>query len=164
MEKIENTLARLQKEVEEKKVAKEKYDARREKLLQDQKIRQEKMFRQEHEKGERKAKKRMLEERWAMARWIASYIDENSDRWKKEQEERQKDEKKQTEDWLRMNRFVKIKIIRERMEDNTVVEMRIRPAVLPTPARTPIAPQPSPNHNHSQEVHVHVNEGGVIIF
>ena len=83
MEKIEQTLARLKKEVEEKKAAKEKYAARREKFLQDQKIRQEKMFREEHEKGERKAKKRMLEERWAMARWIASYIDENSDRWKK---------------------------------------------------------------------------------
>ena len=89
-----------------------------------------------------------------MARWIASYIDENSDRWKKEQEERQKVEKKQTEDWLRMNRFVKIKIIRERMEENTVVEMKIRPAVLPTPARTPITLPHSPNYNHSQNVHV----------
>ena len=92
----------------------------------------------------------MLEERWAMARWIASYIDENSDRWKKEQEERQKDERKRAEDWLKMNRFEKIKIIRERMEENTVVEMKIRPAVLPTPARTPITLPPSPNYNHSQ--------------
>ena len=49
-----------------------------------------------------------------------------------------------------MNIFEKIKLIRERMEENTVVEMRIRPAVLPTPARTPITLPPNPNHNHSQ--------------
>ena len=69
----------MQKEVEDKKKAKVEYKERREKLLQEQKLRQEKMLRQEHEKRERKSNKKMLEDRWAMARWITSYIDENTD-------------------------------------------------------------------------------------
>ena len=34
-----------------------------------------------------------MEEEWAMARWISNYIDENSDRWKREKSSRKDDDK-----------------------------------------------------------------------
>ena len=83
--KLEETLERLKKEVEDKKRAKEIYEERRKKLLADQKVKQEELLRKEQERKVRKQTKKMLEERWAMARWITSYIDENTTRWNKEQ-------------------------------------------------------------------------------
>ena len=37
--------------------------------------------------ADRKIRKRMLEERWAMAKWVTSYIDENTDKWEREKKE-----------------------------------------------------------------------------
>ena len=61
-----------------------------------------------------------------MTRWITRYIDENSERWKKEQQERQENEVRLAEDWNRMNRFEKIRMIKERMEENKTVSINIR--------------------------------------
>ena len=64
LEKIEQTQARLKKEVEEKKAAKEKYAARRGKFLQDQKIRQEKCSDKNMRKEKGKQRKRCWRKDW----------------------------------------------------------------------------------------------------
>jgi hypothetical protein len=114
LNKLEETVTRLKKEVEEKKRAKALYEERRSRLLEENKKKQEKLLKKEQEKKERKLNKKMLEERWAMARWITHYIDENSDRWKEERNVRQE----------------KIRVIKERLEENKTVKISIRPAKL----------------------------------
>ena len=64
-------------------------EKRRTKLLKDRKTRQEHFLREEQEKADKKIKKKMLEERWAMTKWITRYIDENADKWEKEKKERE---------------------------------------------------------------------------
>ena len=44
----------------------------------------------------------MLEERWAMAKWVAGYIDQNSERWKAEKQQRALSEKEQADAWKKM--------------------------------------------------------------
>ena len=63
----------------------------------------------------------MMEERWAMARWISGYIDENTDRWKKEKDTRRKDEKTRAEEWKKMNGLEKIRMIKEKQQENKMV-------------------------------------------
>jgi hypothetical protein len=84
LEKLEETLARMKKETHGRSAAKEMELERRKKLMDERKERQDDMLRQEQEKRERKIKKKMLEERWEMTRWITRYIDENSEKWERE--------------------------------------------------------------------------------
>ena len=63
---------------------------------------------------ERKQRKKMLEERWAMTRWITNYIDENTERWKKEKLERKENEKRTAQEWAKMERLEKIRVIQEK--------------------------------------------------
>ena len=112
--------------MEDRKHAKKIYEERREKLIREKKMKQEQMLRKEQETKERRQKKKSLEERWAMTRWITRYIDENSERWKKEQQERQENEVKLAEDWNRMKGLEKIRMIKERMEENKTVSINIR--------------------------------------
>ena len=109
------------------------YEERREKLLQNNKRKQEEMLRKDQEVKSRKLKKRPIEERWAMTRWLTQYIDENSERWHKERQEREGNETRRAEEWRKMNRFEKIRIIREKMEENRTVTIRIKAATLPQP-------------------------------
>ena len=120
----------MKKETEERKRANKLYEERREKLLLENKKRQEEILRKDQESKERKQKKKMLEERWVMASWISQYIDENSEKWKVEKQERQENEKKVAEEWKKLERFEKIRIIRERMEENKTVKVEIKPAKL----------------------------------
>ena len=140
--KLEETLERLKREVEDRKRAQELYSERRNKLLAEQKLKQEELLRKEQERIVRKQNKKMLEERWAMARWIVGYIDENSDRWKKEQKDRQMNMQQTAEEWKRMERFEKIRVIKERKDENRVVKVSIRPAKLQRKFRA--------EHQHSQ--------------
>ena len=130
LDKLEETVIRMKKETEERKRANKLYEERREKLLLENKKRQEEILRKDQESKERKQKKKMLEERWAMARWISQYIDENSEKWKVEKQERQENEKKVAEEWKKLERFEKIRILRERMEENKTVKVEIKPAKL----------------------------------
>ena len=70
LEKLEATLARMKKEVEKRNSAKILEEKRRQKMLEEKKIRQEKILRQEQERADKKIKKRMMAERWAMAKWL----------------------------------------------------------------------------------------------
>ena len=89
LEKLEETVERMRLEVEKRNSAKIIEEKRRNKLLQDKKIRQKKLVREEQDKADRKIRKRMLEERWDMTKWITSYIDENTDKCEKEKKERE---------------------------------------------------------------------------
>jgi hypothetical protein len=82
--------------------------------LAEKKFRQEEILRQEQEKLDRKIKKKMLEERWTMMKWVTTYIDENADKWARDKKERQENEQKWQEEWARMTRFEKIRNIREK--------------------------------------------------
>ena len=48
-----------------------------------------------------------------MTRWISEYIDQNTERWKTEKQQRMKTEAERAEDWKKMKRFEKIEILKE---------------------------------------------------
>ena len=129
---MEETLARMRQEVERRNAAKSEEARRRNKLLEDKKVRQEQILRENQEKLDRKSKKRMLEERWAMTRWVTKYIDENSERWALEKKKREESSKKWLEDCAKMTRFEKIRAIKEAaLEENKPrIVTKIRPQKL----------------------------------
>ena len=75
-------------------------------------------MRHEQEKRYKIIKKRMLEDRWEMTRWITKCIDENTDKWTREKKEREKNEKKWQDDWARMTRMEKIRMIKEKRTEH----------------------------------------------
>ena len=85
------------------------------------------MLRQEQEKRDKIIKKKMLEERWEMTKWITKYIDENEDRWAREKKEGEESVKKWQEDWARMTRREKIRIIKEKEIDKKQLNVTIWP-------------------------------------
>ena len=125
LEKLEKTLDKMKKEVEEKRKAKELYEEKRKKLLAEKKQKQEQLLRQNQEKKERREKKKQLEERWAMARWVTQYIDENEKRWASERKERKQTEKQRAEEWKRLERFEKIRVLKEKMQENKTVTIKL---------------------------------------
>ena len=74
----------------------------------------------------------MLEEWWAMTRWVTKYIDENSERWALEKKDREESSKKWLEDWAKKSRFDKIRAIKDvALEENKPrIVTRIRPQKL----------------------------------
>ena len=122
--RMEEIINRMRREVEKRKEVEILENAKRQKLLEDKKTRQEKIMRQAQEKKHKIAKKRMLEERWEMARWITTYISENEDRWLREKKERNMNEKKRLESWARMTRLEKIRIIREKDLEKRIMETK----------------------------------------
>ena len=131
LDKLEGTLTKMKDEVEERKKAKELYEQKRQKLLAENKKKQESILRQNQEKRERQEKKKKLQERWAMARWITQYIDENEERWKKEKEERSKTESERAEEWKKLERFEKIRLIKEKAEETRIMpKIKLREAIL----------------------------------
>ena len=81
LEKLEETVERMRKESEKRKSAIEEQELMRRNLLEQRKTKQEKILRENQEKRDRLIVKKMLEERWEMARWVSSYIEENSEKW-----------------------------------------------------------------------------------
>ena len=122
----------MRQEVERRNAAKSEEARRRNKLLEDKKVRQEQILRENQEKLNRKSKKRMLEEWWAMTRWVTKYVDENSERWALEKKDREESSKKWLEDWAKKSRFDKIRAIKEAaLEENKPrIVTRIRPQKL----------------------------------
>ena len=66
-----------------------------------------------------------------MTRWITSYIDENSERWRKEKLERKKNGNRTAQEWAKLERFEKIRVIQEKLKDNQTVAVNIRPPKIP---------------------------------
>ena len=125
----------MKKETEQRKLEKMAYEEKMKKLKEEKKRKKEAALKMEYEKKERKEKKRLLQERWAMARWVTQYIDENSERWEKEKTERKLTDEKRAAQWHRSNRFEKIRMIKEKAEENQVVEVRLAaPRILLAPS------------------------------
>ena len=70
----------MKREIEDSKRAKEVFETRRKQLIEEKKLKQEELLRKHHEAKERKIKKKMLEDRWAMAKWLTNYIDQNHEK------------------------------------------------------------------------------------
>ena len=150
LEKLEETLARMKREVEEKKRAKIAIEARRKKLIEEKKFKQEELLRKDQERKERKQKKRMMEERWAMTRWLTKYISENNDRWKREKEERNQDEKERAESWKKMNRLEKIRLLKEKITEKAA-HSKIKAII--QPARLEHRDDHPPKQDHVRDDH-----------
>ena len=121
----------MKRETEDRKAAKAQVEERRRKLLEEKKAKQEELLRKDYERKERKQKQKMMGERWAMARWISSYIDENNDRWIREKSQRKKTDLERAEEWKKMKRFEKIALMREKIEEkkaNLSLAFTIKPA------------------------------------
>ena len=112
--KLEEILIKVQRENEERRAAKEKEMKRRKKVVEDTKRKDTEKKRQVAEKETRVERKKKLEEKWAMLRWITSYIDLNTDKWERERKSRQMEDKKIVATWEKLSRLEKIKKIREK--------------------------------------------------
>ena len=68
----------------------------------------------EEDKKERNEKKRKLEEKWALLRWITNYIETNNEKWEKGRKERQEKGKNEVLEWERKTRFEKVAALKEK--------------------------------------------------
>ena len=64
---------------------------------------------------DRTKKKRAMEERWELIRWITNYKDKNKEKWEREKLERDQERRTRLEEWDKSERFRKIAMIREKM-------------------------------------------------
>ena len=88
-----------------------------------------------------------------MTKWLTSYIDENSHRWETERTERQKNMEKTAEEWKRMKRFEKIRTIREKLEENKTITIKLNPPRihLDTHQAEHCSDQPMPHTTQSEQ-------------
>ena len=114
LEMIRKTLKEL-KETEENH--RREMQRRKETLEKEKKKKLEQQLKKEHEKKNRLEKQKILGERWAMLRWITQYIKENQDKWAEEKLEREKKDRKELEEWLRMKRFEKITKLKKKWQN-----------------------------------------------
>jgi hypothetical protein len=68
----------------------------------------------ESERLERREKKKQLERKWEMLRWVTDFLKENGERWRDEGNEREEEAKKKLADWERRSRLEKIEILKEK--------------------------------------------------
>ena len=112
LERLEDNLERMRSEVARRNAARDQAEERRNQLITERKIIEEQLLCQEQERMDKKVKKKMLEERWEMMKWLTKYIDENTDKWNKQKKEIEENEKKWLQDWARMTIMEKIQTIR----------------------------------------------------
>ena len=67
------------------------------------------------EKQERKEKKKQLEEKWEMLRWVTTYLEKNQARWEREKEERRMEQKETLAAWEKRGRLDKLSILKEKL-------------------------------------------------
>ena len=113
LKQLEEKLAKIEATVERIREEERRHRDEDEKRKSEEKRKRE-------TKESRLRKKKMMEERWEMLRWVTRYLEANNERWEKEREVRKKEEKKRLADWDRMARFEKISIIREREKKNSI--------------------------------------------
>ena len=91
----------------------------------------------------------MLEERWAMARWLTTYIDKNQEMWNQESIENQKTEDQKAAEWHKMKRLDKIRVIKEKLQENKRVTLIMKPLKLTLNSKT-AAQHPDEEENHQE--------------
>ena len=132
LEKLEEILARIKREDAERQAQQERENERRKEFMHERNKKIQEKKRQAQEKKDRLQKKKILEDRWAMTKWITEYIDSNSEKWEKEKTERKETEKRRRQEWARMTRLEKIRMIKENEIDQNKVHAKIHPAKLHT--------------------------------
>ena len=115
--KIEETLTKLKREENEKKAREDKERERRKNNWEEKKKAELKRNNQQEETKLRKEKKAKLEEKWAMVRWITTFIEKNGESWEKRKTERENMNKHLLEEWERNSRLQKIKILKEKIRE-----------------------------------------------
>ena len=86
----------------------EKERLRKKKWRKEKEAEESKTLIREAEKAERKEKQRMLEDRWKMVRWLAEFIDKNTNKWGEKE-----GQKMDLERWKTLGQEEKKKIILE---------------------------------------------------
>ena len=59
-------------------------------------------------------KKKRMEEKWRIVRWLTTYIEENQERWDIQKRERDEEFRRRISEWDMSERFRKIEMIRKR--------------------------------------------------
>ena len=147
LDRLEQNLERMRNEVTRRNAALAQAEERRTQLIAERKIKQEQLLRQEQEKQDKKVKKKMLEERWEMMKWLTRYIDENTDKWAIQKKEKEENEKKWLQDWARMTRLEKIQTIRDKQPNQQTLNVRLLPEKFKQP-ENPTKPTATPNQSN----------------
>ena len=84
-----------------------------------------------------------------MIRWITSYIDQNSEKWKKEEKQRVKTELERAEDWKKLKRFEKIEILREKARESNREPLQI--TIKPSKLTNMLCNQAEPHHGQDPQ-------------
>ena len=117
LEKITHVMKEVKRKEELEKERKRKQaeiDEKQRKIMNEKR---KKRLQKEQEKKERLQKIEKIQERWALMRWITTFIDENSERWDKERAERLEKERQELNDWEKKNRFEKIRMLKQKLKD-----------------------------------------------
>ena len=69
----------------------------------------------ELEKIDRQHRKKLMEEKWQMMKWMTQYIEQNTERWRKEEKIRRIAREEKISAWNRSSRMEKIRKIKEKM-------------------------------------------------
>ena len=84
---------------------------------QDRKVQK---IKKEQERIEHIKKQEKIKSRWEMYRWITKYIDENQEKWGKQEQESQERIRTEQENWDKMNRLEKIQRIKNKQKEKLV--------------------------------------------
>ena len=127
-EKMEQ-MVQLHEKMKEEKAAEERRkketEERLEKLREKKRLEEIERLRREEEKRLQLAKKKEKEKKWEMAKWIHSYISENTEIWRREREKRLLDNKKILEEWEKKSRLEKVKFLKEKFKNEKGEPSRI---------------------------------------
>ena len=67
------------------------------------------------EKQDIKVKKKQLEEKWEMLKWVTTYPEKNQARWEREKEERRMEQEETLAAWEKRGRLDKVRILKEKL-------------------------------------------------
>ena len=95
---------------------------RKRKLLKEKEKADNRKLIKEVEKMERKYKKKILEEKWEMMKWLSLYIEDNTERWRREEKIRKIEREEKISNWDRSSRLEKIEKLKEKMRRDPLEE------------------------------------------
>lgn len=116
LEKLEETLKKVKEKERERYEKKKTAREERWRKIKEKEKEESKRFLRIVEKLERKEKKKKLEKKWAMMRWVTSYIEKNEVKWRRLTEQRKEEDRMRLEDWKKKGRLEKIKILKEKFQ------------------------------------------------
>ena len=118
IEKLEDKLQMIEKILEETKeeTKKREEENRLRKVKLDKEWREKvaQKMKKENERLEQIEKKKLLEQKWEMMKWVTNFINTHQDQWEKEKIEHERKVYKELEDWNKMKRLEKIEILKKK--------------------------------------------------